>query len=181
MYGTYEREVVDSSNDNHGMATAIALNAAAGNILSKSAREPMCVDRFGFAPTVEFDYDTVTTKAVLTLYKYPGGVTANKVALATITLEDGDVPGTQYVVDVDNQPIKAAAPYTGIQRKGMADLDPGDQVGIEITTQGAGGAGIVGTFQPFFCWHNRAETENNLAKLVNRTPVKATSNSNVHP
>jgi hypothetical protein len=180
MYGSYIRKVVDSSNDNHGMATAIALNAATGNILTKSAREPMCVERFGFAPTVAFDYATQTRKGVLTLYKYPGGDTSKKVALATINLEDGDVPGTQYVVDVDNQPVKAAAPYTGVQSKNVADIDPGDQVGIEITTQGAGGAGIAGTYQPFFCWHERPETENNMAKLVNRTPVKATADSNIH-
>jgi hypothetical protein len=180
MYGTYTRKVVDSANDNHGMAVAIALNAAVGNILTKSAREPMCVERFGFAPTVALDYDTATAKAVLTLYKYPGGVTADKVALATITLEDGDEPGVQYVVDVDNQPVKAAAPYTGIQPKGMADLDPGDQVGIEITTQGAGGGGIAGTFQPFFCWHERPESEDNMSNLVNRTPVKASADSNIH-
>ena len=94
-----------------------------------------------------------------------------KVALATINLEDGDLAGYEYVVDVDNLVVAAESPYSGLQPKGKADLDPGDQVAIEITTQAAGGAGIAGDFQPFFCWHNRAESEENTAKLVNRTPT----------
>ncbi len=170
MYGTYKREVVDSANDDHGMAAAIALEAAVGAILTKTAREPMCVTRFGFCPTVTFDYDTQTAKGVLTLYKYPGGDSGSKVALATINLEDGDLAGVEYVVDVDNLVVAAEAPYSGLQPKGKADLDPMDQVAIEITTQAAGGGGIAGDFQPFFCWHNRAESEENTAKVVNRTP-----------
>ena len=73
MYGSYVRKVVDSANDNHGMAAAIAINAAKANILTKSAREPMCVERFGFAPTVAIDYATQTAKTVLDPLQIPRG------------------------------------------------------------------------------------------------------------
>jgi hypothetical protein len=178
-YGTYDRRVIDSSNDDHGMATAIALEAAAGEILLKTIREPERVARFGFMPTVAFDYHTLTTKGVLTLYKYPGGVAGSKVALATINLEDGDVAGIQYVCDPDNQPVGATAPYAGLDRRGKCDLDPGDQVAVWISTQAVGDTYILGDFQPFLYLFPRAESEGNEDYLVNRTPAKTAVDDNV--
>ena len=99
---------------------------------------------------------------------------AYKVLLASITLTNGDKVGFEYVCDVDNKAQKAVAPYTGVKSRGVADLVPGDQVAIEILVLAAGS--VSGTFQPFFCWHNRAESENVMARLVNRTPVKAAVN-----
>jgi len=181
QYGTYVREVVDSANSDQGLASATALETAAGAIAAsiKTAREPMTVERIGFMPTVEFDYDTQTTEGILTLYKYPGGDDSAKVALATIDLEDDAAVGYHYVVDVDNQPVAATSPYTGITRKGIADLDVGDKVAIWITTQAAGGGSIAGDFIPYFCWRTRAESEENMDYLVNRTPEKTAANSNI--
>jgi hypothetical protein len=99
---------------------------------------------------------------------------AYKVLLATITLTNGDAVGFEYVCDVDNKAQKAVAPYTGVKSRGVADLVPGDQVAIEVLVLAAGS--VSGTYQPFFCWHNRAETENVMTHLVNRTPVKAAVN-----
>lgn len=171
-YGTYDRQVVDSSNDDHGRATAIALEAAAGAILTKTIVEPVSIDRFGFQPTVLFNYDTQVTKGVLTLYKYPFGVSGSKVALATINLEDGDLAKYTYFCDVDNKVVEATSPATGVASKGIADLEPGDQVVVEISTQAVGGVYIAGDFQPFVCMHRRAESTENLNYAVDRTPAK---------
>jgi hypothetical protein len=179
-YGTYDRFVVDSSNDDHGMDTAIQLEATVGAILLKTIREPMRVARFGFMPTELFDYETLTTKGVLTLYKYPLGVAANKVALATINLEDGDLAGKQYVCDPDNLPVAATSPYAGLDERGVCDLNPGDQVAVWITTQAVGTSYIAGDFQPFVYLFPRAEGEGNEDYLVNRTPTKTAVSSNIH-
>jgi hypothetical protein len=99
---------------------------------------------------------------------------AYKVLLATITLTNGDAVGFEYVCDVDNKLVKAVAPYTGVSDKGVADIEPGDQVAIEVLSLAAGS--VSGTYQPFFCWHSRAESEDVMPYLVNRTPEKAAVN-----
>jgi len=99
---------------------------------------------------------------------------AYKVLLASITLTNGDKVGFEYVCDVDNKLVKAVAPYTGVSDKGVADIEPGDQVAIEVLSLAAGS--VSGTYQPFFCWHSRAESEDVMPYLVNRTPEKAAVN-----
>jgi len=175
-YGTYDRQVIDSSVDDHGQATAIEMEASTGAILTKTAKEPMSVDRFGFLVTELFQYHTLTTIGVLTLYKYPQGVAANKLALATINLEDGAQVGCLYYVNVDNKCLPAVYPYTGVKDVGIADLNPGDQVVIEISTQGVGDIYVLGAFQPVFFWHNRAEDPGNMTQVFDRTPVKTPVN-----
>ena len=105
-------------------------------------------------------------------YYHPAG----KVLLASMNLENGDQPGSEYVVDVDNKVVKAVAPYTGVADLGIADLVPGDKVEIEVMVAATDGGTPSGTYQPFFCWHNRGETENIMPTVVNRTPVKAAVN-----
>lgn len=161
-YGTYDRHVVDNAVCDAQRATAIVLEASTGAILTKTVLEPITVSRFGFVPTVAFDYDTLVTEGVLTLYRYPAGVSGSKVALATIALEDDAAVGDIYFVDVDN-------------KLGYADFNAGDQVVIEITTQAAGGT-EVGDFQPFFTFNPRAEVTANQAKMHNRTDVPVTGN-----
>ena len=179
-YGTYIRKVVDSSGDDHGQATAINMNAAvstaAAEALLKTAREPMCVDRVGYMPTTAFAYNGLTVQGVLSIYKYPGGDASKKVLLATIKLVDGALVGTEYVSDIPNTVQAAVSPYAGLADLGIADLAPGDKVAIWISTQATGGTYIAGAFQPFLCWHNRAETENNMPSVVNLTPVQAQVN-----
>ena len=305
-YGTYDRQIVDSSGDDHGLDTAKNLTGVEGGtaVLTKTACEPMTVERFGFRPTTVFAYGGVTTLGYLGLYRYPHGLVcvdlptavdmynslvvamnahvadltmhkavevdlfplsatpvaqgdlttlmanvnlmqiaykahntdaiaggptyhqaqdtthapandtavttlattiaklndlllkynlhdledtahtlsnlhqAYKVLLASIKLGDGDAVGFEYVCDVDNLPQKAVLPYQGLMYKGVADLVPGDQVVIEQLVETEGG-GASGAYQPFIAWRNRAESENDMTRLVNRTPVKAAVQNNV--
>lgn len=158
MYGSYDKTVFDAAVGDASLATAIALEASAAAILTKTMNEPFVVTRFGYRPTVAFNYDTQTTEGVLTLYRYPVAAGTNKVALATIPLKDGAAINDVHYVDVAN-PVVAA------RGKGRAEIDAGELVVIEITTQAAGGT-EVGDFQPFFCGHHKAETALNQASSV---------------
>lgn len=162
QYGSYEKTVFDAAVGDAALATAIALEAALGAILTKTMNEPFVVTRFGYRPTVAFNYDTQVTEGVLTLYRYPVAGGAGKVALATIALKDAAPVNDVYYVDVPN-------PADATRRKGKAEIDAGEQVVIEITTQAVGGT-EVGDFQPFFCGHPKAEVAANQSKMHNLTP-----------
>lgn len=180
-YGTIDRRVVTTALADAMLGSAASMNAAVGSIASIlfTADEPLTVDRFGYRPITAFNYNGLTAQGVLTLYKYPAGVAVNKVPLGTINLVDGALVFTDYVCDIDNQPVKAVAPYAGVADLGLADLNPGDQLAIWVTTQATGGTYIAGTFQPFYAVHTRAENEANMASLVNLTPVKAAVSNNL--
>jgi hypothetical protein len=178
-YSQDDHYLVNSSGDDHGMATAIELEAATGAILTKSFEQPVTVTRFGYMVTELFQYHTKTTEGVLGIYKYPAGVSANKVLLGSITLKDGDAVADCPFVDLDNKPVAAVSPYTGLVPYGICDLQGGDKVVIEITTQGVGDAYILGAFQPFFCFHPRAEEALNTPRMIDRTPEKTAVTSNI--
>ena len=158
MYGSYEKKVFDSSVGDAALATAIALEAAAGAILTKTMNEPFVVTRFGFRPTVAFNYDTQTAEGVLKIYRYPVAAGTGKVALASIPLKNAAEVNGVYYVDVPNPPVAA-------RKMGRAEINAGELVVIEIATQAAGGAAIAGDFQPFFCGHPKAEVCANQAKM----------------
>ena len=161
-YGTYDKLVTDPGCV-VANPTAIELEAAAGAILvSRPLMEPITVTRFGYAVTVAFDYDTQTTEGVLTLYRYPLGNASNKVALATIPLQDALAAGRVAFCDVDNPPVAA-------DLKGKADFNAGDIVAIWISTQSVGGTEL-GDFQPYYCWHPRAEVSENQSLMIDLTP-----------
>lgn len=178
-YSQDDHYLVNSATDDHGMATAIEMEAAAGAILTKTWEQPVTVTRFGYRVTELFQYHTKTTQGVLGIYKYPNGVAANKVLLGTITLLDGDAVGMAPYVDLDNQPVAAVAPYTGLAPYGTCDFQAGDQTVIEVVTQGVGDTYILGEFQPFFCFHPRAEEALNDPRMVDRTPDKTAVTSNI--
>lgn len=159
MYGSYEKTVYDAAVGDASLATAIALEATTGAKLTKTMNEPFVVTRFGFRPTVAFAYDTQTTEGVLTLYRYPVAGGAGKVALATIPLQDAAVVNGVYYVNVQN-PIVAA------RKMGRAEINAGEQVVIEVSTQAAGGGYIAGDFQPFFCGHHKAEVADNQSLMT---------------
>jgi hypothetical protein len=171
-YGTYDRMVVDSANDDHGMASAILLGSSTGAILTKTLKEPRVAVRFGYWVTTAFNYNTPTAIGVLTLYKYPGGNASNKVALATINLVDGALASIEYFCDVDDKAVAAIAPYEGLAFKFIADLEPMDQIVVEMTTRATGGSYLTGAFQPFICLWKRAEETQNQQYTVDLTPVK---------
>lgn len=162
QYGSYEKTVFDAAVGDASLAAAIALEAAAAAILTKTMNEPFVVTRFGYRPTVAFNYDTLVTEGVLTLYRYPVAAGTGKVALATIALKDAALVDNVYYVDVPN-------PIDATRKKGKAEIDAGELVVIEITTQANGGT-EVGDFQPFFCGHPKAETAANQSKMHNLTP-----------
>jgi hypothetical protein len=164
--------VFDPAVGDASLAAALALEAAAAAILTKTVFEPISVTRFGFRPTVAFDYDTQTVEGVLSLYRYPVAGGAGKVLLASIALEDLAQVDNVYYVDVPNPPVPATmvGGVVTVPPRNKADIDAGEAVVVEITTQAAGGGNIAGDFQPFFCYHPRAEVEANQSKMHNRTP-----------
>jgi hypothetical protein len=160
MYGSYAKTVFDAAVGDASLATAIELEATTGAKLTKTMNEPFVVTRFGFRPTVAFDYDTQTAEGVLTLYRYPVAGGAGKVALATIPLQDDAVANGVYYVDVSN-PIVAA------RKMGRAEINAGEQVVIEVSTRATGGGYIAGDYQPFFAGHHKAEVAGNQTLMTN--------------
>lgn len=162
QYGSYEKTVFDAAVGDASLAAAIALEAAAAAILTKTMNEPFVATRFGYRPTVAFNYDTQTAEGVLTLYRYPVAGGSGKVALATIALKDAALVDNVYYVDVPN-------PIDATRKMGKAEINAGEAVVIEITTQAAGGGSIAGDFQPYFCGHPKAEVAANQSKMHNLT------------
>jgi hypothetical protein len=171
-YGFYDKSIVVDAGKVVANPTAIALEAAAGVILaSRPLLEPITVTRFGYQATVAFDYDTLVTEGVLTLYRYPLGNAANKIALQTIRLPDDTPIGSVCYADVPN-PVVPATLVGGVitvPARNKADFDAGDVVAIWISTQAVGGTEL-GDFQPYFCGHPRAEVADNQPLMVNLTP-----------
>lgn len=163
LYGEGIKEINAAIGD-ASLATAIALEAATGEKLAKTMHTPGFVRAFGFRPTVAFDYDTLVAKGVLTLYKYPAGVSDNKVALGTINLENGDEAGKIYFTRVSNTPALTVPPS-----QPPANYEAGDVLAVWITTQAAGGT-ETGDFQPIIWVSDRGENTPNQAQLVDRTP-----------
>lgn len=159
QYGSYPKELVlNMAVDDAALATAIALNAAAGNKVTWSLNEPICVTRFGIRITTTINYDTPTALAVLKLYKRvtPGSDT-NRVELATLTIQNAWAVGHVYYVDVSNLAM-------------VADIKAGEQLVAAVTTQGAGGGSIAGAYQIHAAGHPRAEVAANQSYMHNVTP-----------
>ena len=165
LYGE-EIFVSDRAKDAATATTAIALEASTGAIYTRTMNIPGVVRRFGFSPTVLFNYATQTRKGVLTLYKDPAADSSKKVALGTINLEDADAVGMVYFSDIQNKVVDQVP-----VQPGNAQYNAGDQLVVEITTQAAGGGGIAGDFQPLMWWNNRGENTGNQGQLVDRTPA----------
>jgi hypothetical protein len=165
LYGE-EIRVVDSANADASLGAAVALETAAGAIASslKTMDIPGFVRVIAYRPTVPFNYDTQTAEGVLTLYRYPKGVAANKVALGTIKLKDGAEAGKIHFAKIDNTP-----PLTVPPSQPPANYQAGDVLAVWITTQAAGGGGIAGDFQPLFYVSNRGENIPNQSMLVDLT------------
>lgn len=155
-YGTYDKSVLLPCHSNAGQETAIALEAAAGVKFTYDVVEPITVTRFGIKPTVAFNYDTMTAAAVVKLKKYVTyGSSAGEVELASITLVQAWAAGNVYYVDVENA-LNAAC------------VDVGEQLVVEVTTQGAGGT-ETGDWLPYIMYNPRAEVAANQAAMHNIT------------
>lgn len=177
-YGTYDRFVIDTASDDSGLGTAANFADAANTtpILSKVVVEPRTVSRFGIRVVTALDYHTANVAMILTCYKYPANISANKVALGDLTVPAAGLAANSVAfVDVENKPVKAQAPYTGLAGYGTADLLPGDVVGVEISQTGTGGANLTGTFYPWVGLVQKAEVVGNENLRVNLTPAVTSS------
>jgi hypothetical protein len=152
----------------------INMNATTGAKYTALMLKPGVVRAFGFVVTTGFDYDSQNAKGVLTLYRYPGNNSANKVALQTLTLEDAIAAKKVVITDVPNV-VTNEVPTN----PGKAHFNIGDSIVVEITTQATGGTYIAGAFQPFIHYHNRGDSYNAQPQVVNQTPAITGSYGNV--
>lgn len=172
-YGTYDKHVLHTIHSNAAQETAVALEAATGVKFTFDVVEPITVTRFGIKPTVTFAYDTMTAEAVVKLKRYiTYGSATGAITLATITLTDPAVAANEdwtvghcYYVDVSNIPAYTDA-FTAVN---PADCKAGEQLVVEVTTQGAGGGGIAGDWLPYIGYNPRAEVAANQTALHNIT------------
>lgn len=112
--------------------TAIALEAATGDKFVFDVYEPITVVEFRVAITVLINYDTLSAAAVVALdHRVTYGSDTGRVALGSVTIPDAAPAGEQIYVDLTP---------TNIER--------GDQLVVEVTTQGAGGGSIAGDWLP---------------------------------
>jgi hypothetical protein len=229
---------------------------ATGAIYTRKLKKPIVVRAFGFLVTTLFNYDTLTAKGILTLYRYAkciktiavgnsggtgyavgdqfsvtqtgasGGIgvvtsvtagvvtgvavrplaqgilppdaegvnysaasnlatvaltgagsgltvtISDKVALATLTLENAIAAGRVVVTDVPNLVVNEVP-----TRQGLGHFNMGDVIAIEVSTQATGGTYIAGAFQPFISYHNRGDSYGGQPQVINQTPVPEVTGS----
>jgi hypothetical protein len=144
-YGTYDKQV-KTEQDADAKLTPIAFDAAAGDKFVITAREPMCVTRFGVEITTAYANQTTNQKISLDK-RVTHNSDVGRVELAEIELQNGYADGHVYYKDVDS-----------------INLDVGQQLVIEQKVQGAG-AGGAGACNWHICWHPRAEVAANQSYM----------------
>jgi hypothetical protein len=133
-----------------GHATALAVEAATGDIGIWTAFHPMQVSRVGVLITVAINYDTLTTKAVIAFdRRVTYGSDTGRVEMGRVSIPDATAAGTVIYLDIPNG-----------EGNDNGEVLAGQQVVAEIVTQGAGGT-EVGDFQPFVCWQPMAVAPGN--------------------
>lgn len=153
-YGAYDKYVANSADADAALATATALEASTGVIMTKTAMMPMQVTAFGFLVSVTFNYDTQTTEGIVTLKKYVAyGSSSGAKTLGHVHLTDAMAAGEVAFVEINSSD---------------ALVKPGEQIIVEITTQAAGGT-EVGDFHPFVVWHPAAEYYGNCSNMTKQT------------
>jgi hypothetical protein len=136
-----------------GLATALAIEAAAGDKSIWTAFMPMQVERVGVLVTVAINYDTPTALMVMAFdRRVTYGSDTGRVEMGRVTIPNGTAAGTVIYLNI---------PHADGEDSGS--VMAGGQIVSEIVTQGAGGGSIAGDFQPFICWQPRGEANaNNL-------------------
>lgn len=130
---TRQTDVVLSSEAVAGQLTAIALEATAGDKYTFDIVEPILVVEFRVQITVAIDYNTPTNLAVVALdRRIMYGSDTGRVQLTNVTIPNLAPAGRQIYTELA-QPV---------------GLDRGDQLVVEVTTAGTGGAGIAGDWRP---------------------------------
>jgi hypothetical protein len=150
MYGTYDDVLWGHLGNIDALASSdIALEVAAGDTsFIWTTYVPCRVKYFGFLVTVAFDYDTQTTEGIVALDKRVTPLSdTGRVEVCRIDLEDAMAVGDVRFVKPPNT---------------NADMEPGDQLVVEVVTQAVGGT-EVGDWVPFVVFYPRAEVPANIA------------------
>ncbi len=138
---TFEHFFFHSGMNDAGMATAIAIEAATGDLSVWTAIHPMQVARVGVLVTVTIDYDTITTACVVAFDRRPTyGSDTGRVEMGRVTIPQATKSGTVIYLDIPNG-----------QDNDPGEIAAGGQVVSEIVVAGLGGT-EVGDFQPFIVW-----------------------------
>lgn len=144
-YGTYDKfPLLESFKDAN--QTAIAVDAATGDKIIFTARQPMMI--VGFGVEISTTYANMTTAQVVSLDKRSThNSDSGRIELAAITLANGYTDGHIY-----------------LKKLAAVKLDAGQQLVIKQKTQGAGSS-LAGAVIPFVLWYPRAETAENQTYL----------------
>ena len=174
MYGSYEKWVIDAAMANASIIpTAINLNASAANIFeTQPFVEAASVTRFGVRVTTAFSLLGPTANAVLKLYRCPGGVQANRVELANMTIPAGNIAANSVLhCNVPNAyvPATKVAGVITVRARNKADIDAGDTVQIAVDVM-ANGTTETGAYKPFIAFNPRPEEDGNQAMVIDLTP-----------
>lgn len=146
------REVLHTGKSNTGFATAIALEAGAGNLTGGlwDVMTPVKVIRLQVLVTVTFNYDTQTAEGVVSFYKrITYASDTGRVLLGAVRLIHGTTAGQRLYVDI--------APHKCLV---------GQQIIAAISTAGTGGGAIAGDFQPEVVVQDDYETAANMPMMV---------------
>lgn len=158
MYGTYNRFVLDDTACDESLGGAVAavlITAAAANIRTYSAKEPLRATRFGIQVTTAINYNTPTALAVVSLFKrVTFGSDTGRVLIGRFAIPDAQAVGRTIFIDIGSADATVLA---------------GEQLVVAVTTQGAGGGGIAGAYRPFVCFNQVAEVSGNQTNMVRVT------------
>lgn len=146
------REVLHSGKANSGFATAIAVEAATGNITGGvwDVMSACKVLRLQLLVTVTLNYDTQTAEGKVSFYKrITYGSDTGRVLLGVVRLIHGTTAGQRLYVDIP--PHKCLV---------------GQQIVAAISTAGTGGGAIAGDFLPEVVVQDDYETAKNMPMMV---------------
>lgn len=132
--GMSDKHLYHSGVADAGFATAIALEAATGNITGGlwSPGTPTKVTRVQVLVTVAFDYNVQTVEGIVTFFKrVTFGSDTGRVSLGTVRLINAAPAGARLYKDISPHMIV-----------------PGQQIIAAITTAATGGGAIAGDFLP---------------------------------
>jgi hypothetical protein len=148
-YGAYDRFPMPAVMNDAAQPTAIALEAAAGDKFVYTILEPCVVLGFRLLATVAMNYDTLTAAAKVALDKRTAFASdTGRTQLVELTIPQGLAAGKLL--------YKAFTPVKML---------PGEQLVVEVTTQGAGGT-EVGDWVPVILMAPAPETPGNCAAMV---------------
>jgi len=144
-YWTYDKPAL-TEKDKDAALTPIAVDAVAGDKFTITAREPICVTRFGVEITTAYAAQTTNQKISLDK-RVTHNSDVGREELAVIELLNGYADGHVYFKDFDS-----------------INLNVGQQLVIAQKVAGAG-AGVAGACNWHICWHPRAEVAANQSYM----------------